>query len=174
MTNPLDPVWEAYEAAKNALKVVRRCVTIPSIDADRPLRNTLFHHPQRDECVRRLEKARTELDDLAVLSLAATFERNVRDRVIDAGARLSEARPIDVGAALARLFESESEFWRVEDIVKVFESVVGDAGVSDAMMIRRYRDWVAHGRNPKKPPGSRVTPKLAFDRLSDFLTKLQP
>ncbi len=36
--------------------------------------------------------------------------------------------------------------------------------------VRHYRNWVAHGR--REAPTNNVTPKMAFDRLSEFLAVL--
>jgi hypothetical protein len=44
--------------------------------------------------------------------------------------------------------------------------------VEEVHQVRRYRNWVAHGRRDQ--PRDRVHPQLAYDRLTRFLAILMP
>lgn len=35
--------------------------------------------------------------------------------------------------------------------------------------VLKYRNWVAHGKNPKNPAPVNVTPKMAYDRLEKVI-----
>jgi hypothetical protein len=48
------------------------------------------------------------------------------------------------------------------------ESSAANFFVEEVSQVRRYRNWVAHGRRPEKKPFMLV-PKDAFDRLMAFL-----
>jgi uncharacterized protein YutE (UPF0331/DUF86 family) len=42
--------------------------------------------------------------------------------------------------------------------------------ITQVDQVRDYRNWVAHGR--RDAPANNITPKLAYERLSDFLAAL--
>ncbi|MCX7045833.1 MAG: hypothetical protein NTX50_10175, partial [Candidatus Sumerlaeota bacterium] len=60
--NSLDAIYDAYFTTAAALKVVERCVTLKSINEERPFRNTRFHKIPREENIELLEKAKEECD----------------------------------------------------------------------------------------------------------------
>jgi hypothetical protein len=81
MPNPLDPIWDAHLTAQDALKVVRRCVTVPGIDRARAFSNTRYDGLTDQQYIDLLDAAQTEVNDSAVLSLYATFEARFRDHI---------------------------------------------------------------------------------------------
>jgi hypothetical protein len=44
--------------------------------------------------------------------------------------------------------------------------------VEQVSQVRRYRNWVAHGRRNRDMENDRVTPKMAFQRLKEFMDVL--
>ncbi len=38
--------------------------------------------------------------------------------------------------------------------------------------ILKYRNWVAHGRNPNHLPSMNITPQMAYERLDDVISIL--
>jgi hypothetical protein len=38
--------------------------------------------------------------------------------------------------------------------------------------VRQYRNWVAHGRRERDLDMNHVTPRMAYDRLRNFLAEL--
>jgi hypothetical protein len=118
---------------------------------------------------RRVEEA---LDDLAVLVLFSVFEAIVRDLIeaqvqpeVDALRHPTLVKAgKDVIDALA-----EGSFFRVLEPYKLTDSDL----VERVNQVRRFRNWVAHGRRPDKKPNALVTPAEAHDRLTRFLALLR-
>lgn len=63
---------------------------------------------------------------------------------------------------------AEGSFFRV---LQPFKDVDANL-VEEVNQVRRYRNWVAHGRGGEEP--ANVTPSIAYDRLQRFLEKIQP
>ena len=170
MSNPLDPIWDAYQTSRNALKVVRRCATLPDLDAQRPFRNTRFHGLSEQDCVQQLDEAEAELDDLAVLSLYAAFEARLREHVCRQADLLRGATSPagKFASALADLFEDHCEEARMDRVVALFRHAVGENLVAQVGHIRVFRHWVAHGRRGQNRPD--VAPLFAYRTLSEFLS----
>jgi hypothetical protein len=169
MSNPLDPIWDAYETARFALKVVRRCVTVTGIDKARALSNTRFHGLPEQQCIDLVDVAQTELDDSVILSLYATFEARLRDHVSKHATLLHAAQQPspDFGVALAVSFSNYCDANRMDDLTDLFVAVVGQAIIAQIGNIRTYRHWLAHGRRWAQPPT--VSPVFAYQTLTAFL-----
>jgi hypothetical protein len=56
-------------------------------------------------------------------------------------------------------------------LMEKYKPSVGSDLIEMVNQVRRYRNWVAHGRRGDLPPD--VTPRLAYDRLSEFLKALR-
>lgn len=170
--NPLDPIFDAYSTARDALKVVSRCATSPDVDEDRPFRRTRFHNHPEEVNLNLLSAARAELDDLTVLSLYATFENCIREHVAGHGQRLqAAAAPTGFESALrARFEEWASESFRMDHAVKLFESAVGEDLIGQIGQVRVYRHWIAHGRGQGPAPPS-IEPIMVYKIVTAFLVK---
>jgi hypothetical protein len=174
MPNPLDPIWDAHLTARAALKVARRCVIAPGINRVRAFSNTRFNGLADPQCFDLLDRAQTEVDDSAVLSLYATFEATLRDHVAQQAHHLYAAQQPTAafGVALAILFMDICERSRMDDLAALFVSAVGQVLVAQVGNIRAYRHWLAHGRRWSQPPN--VTPLFAFSTLTAFLQATGP
>ena len=110
------------------------------------------------------------LDDFAVLILFSVFESVVRAQVLseveDEKSRLRHALIIQIVTDAADEIEHGS-FYRV---LQVFKELDADL-IEEVNQVRRYRNWVAHGRRTAKPAA--VDPETAFRRLKDFLEVLE-
>lgn len=107
------------------------------------------------------------LDDLAVLVLFSVFEAQLRDRVAkavkkEASALRHHALQLAAGELLQRI--EEGSFFRVLEPFKALDPDL----VEQVNQVRRYRNWVAHGR--REAPPAQVGPPEAFRRLDRFLT----
>jgi hypothetical protein len=107
-----------------------------------------------------------DLDDLCVLLLFSVFEAAIRERVLaEVEAELPPLRHL----ALRRAFEEMKEgiehgsFFRVLDPYKDLDADL----IEQVNQVRRYRNWVAHGRRTEQP--AVVNPTTAYDRLKRFL-----
>lgn len=114
-----------------------------------------------------------EFDDLAVLVLFAVFESLVRDHL---GAEI-RAEIEEKGISHALLLDSfedlehrvgEGSFFRILEPYKSRDTHL----VEEVNQVRRYRNWVAHGRRGTRP--ERVSPQTAYDRLGRLWDLLGP
>jgi hypothetical protein len=112
-----------------------------------------------------------DLDDLCVLLLFSVFESVVRDRLL----REVESESESVHhPAIRKAIESLKDSIAQGSFFRVMEAYKGaDADlIEEVNQVRRYRNWVAHGRSGDKPGG--MEPREAFDRLQRFLASLSP
>lgn len=115
------------------------------------------------------------IDDLAVVVLFSVFESHVRDhlaeRIEPEAVALTEPILKDAAADAMRGVEEGSFYRRVLQPLKEQGRVSADL-VTQVNQVREYRNWVAHGRRSRTAELNVVTPKLAFDRLNEFLAVL--
>jgi hypothetical protein len=110
-----------------------------------------------------------DLDDLAVVVLFSVFEALVRQRVLDEPAEEEPSlrhRALRLAAAETRQRIAEGSFFHV---LEPFKDEHADL-VEEVNQVRRYRNWVAHGRRGEQP--LLLDARKAFDRLSRFLEVL--
>lgn len=136
---------------------------------------------ERDNVLRGLKSAETdagaqrvlsELDDLAVLVLFSVFESNVRDwaetQIKPEADALRHPLLVKAKADVLDLI-AEGSFFR---ILESYKSVADHDLVEQVNQIRRYRNWVAHGRRTDRKPDAHVGPRQAYDRLKALTTAL--
>jgi hypothetical protein len=169
----LQEAWEWYVATLESLqRVVRLAIHWDSLSWDGPLgRDSQLQlvesHILRNEAL----LARQPLDDLAILVLFSVFESIVREAVFDQAKpdldRLKHPAMKKAGQDALEAIE-EGSFYRVLEPYKS----EGHANLIEQInQIRRYRNWVAHGRRGK--PDTGVNPRMVFDRLRQFLDLIQ-
>jgi hypothetical protein len=110
-----------------------------------------------------------DLDDLCVLLLFSVFEAMMRERVLaEVEAELPPLRHVAIKRALDEMKEGieHGSFFKV---LEPYKAVDADL-IEQVNQVRRYRNWVAHGRRTEQP--SAVDPSTAYDRLKRFLDHL--
>ena len=166
--NSINQVFSTYETLKDSIKVTRRSID-KSIDV---LHNkTLFFAEQKDKTMNQISLVETELDDIMILSLFASFERELRvsvQNIIDLS--VNKSNPIII--KFIELTSESIERWAIKDIIDAFEGIVDENIRSKTKQIYEYRNWVAHGKNPDKLPSTRTDPKVVFITLSDFASQV--
>jgi hypothetical protein len=170
--NTLDEAWRWYQSADRQVRLLKRL-------ADRhwnelPWSGILG----RDDRFRSLRAADLSeesntilkpLDDLAVLVLFSVFEMLVRERVLrDMKPEAARLQHLALKHAVEEAEEgiAEGSFFRV---LEPFKKLNPDL-VEQVNQVRRYRNWVAHGRRGEHP--FFVTPHSAYERLARFLALL--
>jgi hypothetical protein len=135
---------------------------------DGPLgKDDTFKEVESDRIVEGAVFCLDHLDDFAVLILFSVFESIVRDRVLS---DISEERSRLTHALLIKLVDDSIQdvesgsFFRV---LEVFKSAKTPDLVEEVNQVRKYRNWVAHGRRTDRPEA--VDPETAFSRLKRFL-----
>jgi hypothetical protein len=107
-----------------------------------------------------------DLDDLCVLLLFSVFEATIRERVLrDVEAELPTLRHVAIKRAVTEMREGieNGSFYKVLEPYKIDDADL----VEEVNQVRRYRNWVAHGRRTDQPAA--VNPTTAYDRLKRFL-----
>jgi hypothetical protein len=107
-----------------------------------------------------------DLDDLCVVLLFSVFEATVRENVLT---EIEASLPGELHPAVQQAVELMQEAVEHGSFFKVLEPYKPtDANLVEAVnQVRRYRNWVAHGRRGTQP--SAVKPEVAYERLQRFL-----
>src|SRR5262245_35876056 len=107
------------------------------------------------------------MDDLAVLVLFSVFESEVR-KVLAAEIKKEITEKNVSHSVLLNAVEdliSQVEEGSFFEILEPFKALDHDL-VEEVNQVRKYRNWVAHGKRGKRPPS--VDPRSAYDRLNRF------
>ena len=112
------------------------------------------------------------LDDLAIVVLFSVFEAAIRGHV----KQEVEAEAAGIVHPVLRK-QVEDALWVVNEgsfarILEPYKSQGYADLIEEVNQVRRYRNYVAHGRRGDQPAS--VTPPAAFDRLTRFLTAVIP
>lgn len=163
----LEAAWAWYETTRRHATLFGR-LTRPDYWLSLPL--------DRDDRFKALDPAQVRaqvdaglpfLDDLAVVVLFSVFESVVRDeavRLLRLGRSPADHPVVRNTLAGAEDALREGSFFRVLD---AFKGPVDVALVEHVNQVRKYRNWVAHGR--RGTPDANVGPRDAYDRLRAFL-----
>jgi hypothetical protein len=167
MSNPLDPIMAWHGVALDSMRITSRVLEKEIGLAIAP--KHIFYGQPTSECLERVEEAKAQVADLAVLALVATFERGVRD-FLGALPRNSTPGGNPVDEAVRKELLGDLEYWNLSDrILRVFGNQVPATVIGQVRQIIEYRNWIAHGRSESKPPSARVVPQFAYRTLSEFL-----
>ncbi len=112
-----------------------------------------------------------DLDDLGVLLMFSVFEANVRDKAwTDVKDSLTKPLHPAVDHAITEL-RKDIETGSFGRVTEMYKNVDHDL-VERVNQVRRYRNWVAHGRRRSDEQPHSVTPEEAYERLVDFLKRM--
>lgn len=167
MTELLDRVWSWYESVCDSISAAAYLVENAPGRIPPSLK---FADLAPEAALDTLGQTQKEIEDHAVLALFAVFERSILDHLVST-ARNVEGR---LASALERRMVSEGlkdlDRWRLGDVLDVYKVRIDSRLVGDVKQVKRYRDWVAHGR--RSPVPTQMNPKTAYDRLSEFVRAL--
>ncbi len=172
MISSLEDAWGWYQSVLSLTQVMGRLGSKywQSLPWDGPMgRDNRLRPLEATEIAEKAKAVLQDLEDLGVLVLFSVFESIVRNRALaDVAAEshsLSHPALLHAVKALSDAIENGS-------VSKVLEAYKGlDANlVEEVNQMRRYRNWVAHGRRGKQPDA--VTPETARDRLGRFLAQM--
>jgi hypothetical protein len=110
-----------------------------------------------------------DLDDLAVLLMFSVFEARVRDQ---AWSDIKDSLPSSLHPAVSHALQElqqDIESGSFGKVTQAFKSMDVNL-VEEVNQVRRYRNWVAHGRHGTQPAA--ITPETAYDRLTRFLKRM--
>jgi len=158
-------VFSVYEALKDSIKITRRSINHEMYSLHN---RTIFWGEQKTEMLERLSGTVEELDDIMILSLFASFERELRvfiQNIVDGNINKS-TRTIE---RITSLTTDSIERWTVNDMVEAFSDIVDENLRGKVKQIYEYRNWVAHGKNQSRLPSARTDPKTVQITLIDFI-----
>jgi hypothetical protein len=168
----LDDAWRWYESARRLARTMRRLGenhwnNLPwggDLGRDNQLKDLTSA-----EILDGSQTVLDDLDDLCVLLLFSVFEATIRERVLEeVEAELPPLRHVAIRRALDEMKEGikHGSFFKVLEPHKDLDAHL----IEEVNQVRRYRNWVAHGRRTEQPAA--VSPPTAYDRLKRFLDLL--
>jgi hypothetical protein len=168
----LAAAWRWYELARELARTMGRLGekhwnNFPW-DGDLGRDNHLNHLTSAD-ILNASQTVLDDLDDLCVLLLFSVFEATIRERVLaEVEAELPPLHHVAIKRALDEMKEGieHGSFFKVLEPYKDMDADL----IEQVNQVRRYRNWVAHGRRTSQPAG--VNPTTAYERPTRFLDRL--
>ena len=168
----LNEAWSWYETTIRALEVTHRLGDLywDGLPWDGRLgKEERFKEVKGSWLAKAADQGMKELDDLAIVLFFSIFESIVRERIrgeVDVE-RQTLIHPVLKNAAERTDQELDrGSFHRVLELLKTYDHNL----VEQVRQVRRYRNWVSHGRRGRAP--MELNPKSAHERLSEFLACL--
>lgn len=169
----LDEAWQWYESTRRQLKLIQRLGRnywdeLPW--SGRMGQDQMLSLLEEQAIVQETTFGLAHLDDLAIVVLFSVFESQVRLHVlegIEAERQRIQNRAIRQAVEDALDKVAEGSFFHV---LQPFKDPHADL-VEHVNQVRRYRNWVAHGKAGAKPEN--VEPHIAYERLRSFLALLE-
>lgn len=176
MTAPLDEAWNWYDAARESARALRLLggKFWDDLSADHPVsRNSRLKELTGRQVAGWADTMLAELDDLGVLLPFSAFEGILRDRTA-ADVRAELAATYSRHPAVTQALEELLEAVQRGSAAKVIAAYkpLNHTLAEEVNQVRRYRNWVAHGRRGRAE--TRLTPEDAYDRLRRFLAAIDP
>lgn len=167
-SNTIDDIWRSYQITLDCLKIAKRSIVNNDIGS---LEKTGFIGFHQDEAKRQIMESRANADDYVILSLWAAFERVLLLYVQSESNRILTGATTHFTYSVHQKIDDEIEYWRVDDILNIFKSIISSDLIGQAKQVKKYRDWVAH-KNIKKGSPQNVPPQTAYIILSEILRQL--
>lgn len=141
-------------------------------EADSPLgRDELVRTSDPNDLHTSSEAALDQLNDFAVFVLFSGFEAEVRRLILEdtRAERVAVTHPaLTYWIGRAETAIEEGSFYTLLESIK---SPQWHNEREQVNQVRKYRNWVAHGRRGTKPDN--VTPNQAYERLTQLLTQFR-
>ena len=174
--NTLEDAWKWYQEAKLQVGLVRRLAA--AYWQELPWQGGLgrddrFQGLERKKLEEDAQSTLAQMEDLAVLVLFSVFESQVRERLAAELRREVRDKSVSHAVLLQAVDDliqqvEEGSFFKVLSPFKPLDHNL----VEEVNQVRRYRNWVAHGKRGKKPP--EVDPRMAYERLDRFWKLINP
>jgi len=177
MIGTLEDAWRWYEAVKELVGMMDRMGRrYWNEDTENLTLRDVLHKDNQFRTVEAetirdfVQLVEEDLDDLVVLLLFSVFEANVRQKTLDEIQEEIESPPrhlvLKKAVADAREAVEHGSFGRLTESYKELDPNVK----TQVDQVRRYRNWVAHGRRGLIK--NNVDPQSALARLEQFLRLL--
>lgn len=161
-------VFASYETIRDSMKIARRSVNRRAATLQS---GTVFLGRRQDEAIEQLGVVAEEFDEIMVLSLFAAFERELRLSLQTAVYDNVQKTSLTIQRTAEESVQS-IERWTIGDMVDLLQDVVPSQLRGSVKQLHEYRNWVAHGKNPDRPPSVRTDPKATYFILEDFINSV--
>ncbi len=175
LSNPLPHIHDVFLSVAESLKLSRIVLSntpTASLTAKAPTLAHKLHSPNAQQWLKSMQK---ETEDLFILQLWASFERFLRQYLQQKGRVLQQQLPVELGEALYDFFAKEVEFWKPEAMLDILKASLFQDSEDNrkllgyAKQVLKYRDWIAHGRNPDKLPPAVINIEMAYQHLNSIV-----
>ena len=161
----VESVFSVYETMKDSFRVTRRSI---AKEVSFLQKGTSFIGEENSVALSKIDDAEKELDDIMILALFASFERELRTSIQKSlDSNTTKANP--TVEKLLILTEDSIERWTVKDMIDALSDIVDENTRSQTKQIYEYRNWVAHGKNKDKLPSIRTDPSTVETVLTAFM-----
>jgi len=100
--------------------------------------------------------------DLFIIDFFAAFERLLRDRLSASVVSQDD----ELSQRLSEIILRESEYIKIEYLLDILKNFTDPQRVGLIKQIKRYRDWIAHGRKPlSQSPAKPVDIYIVFEAI---------
>ena len=168
----LQEAWTWYETTIRAFKVTQRLGDLywDGLPWDGPLgKEDQFKAVEGDWLAEAADQGMKEFHDLAIVLFFSIVESIVRERIrgeVDVERQTLRDPVLKSAAERTDQELDRGSFHRVLELLKTYDHNL----VEQVRQVRRYRNWVSHGRRGRAP--MELNPKSAHERLSEFLACL--
>lgn len=171
--NTLDDAWRWYQATKRSSTLVRRLARKhwgAWTESSTLARDDHFRNVDQDQLSQETELAEDHLEDFAVFVLFSVFEGEVRELVLDRTAHERAALRHPALTNWGKELEESLRQGSFGNLLKAIKTLELNDLIEQVNQIRKYRNWVAHGRRGDRQES--VTPPDAYRRLRALLDAL--
>lgn len=127
-----DEIQKRYELTERLFKLLRKNAAI---------RDEILREPEH---LSDTDDALEFVKDLFIIDFFAAFERLLRDRLLMSVV----SREDELSHRLTEIIHKESEYIKIEYLLDILKNFADPQQVGLIKQIKRYRDWIAHGRKP--------------------------
>jgi len=165
----IDEIYTSYLILKDSVRVTKRTIdkNISSVH-----NRTIFIANESTKSFKTINDSFEVFEDLTVLSLFATFERELRSFLIEKIDILKNIQPNDLALKIFEHSSKEIEWWKIEEIISIFDFCIEPHKIGIIKQILQYRNWIAHGKNPNKLPSAKIDSKTTYEKLKNFMEEV--
>lgn len=165
---PLEMVWNTYTATRDCIALAERL----GQDRLEVFIGTNFIGLSSLEMKERMESCQIQSGDYAILAMWSVFESFVMDYLRDKGSILQRAHPEALSRRLHVRFQYTIRYWRIEDVLDILKGIVDPELIGKAKEIKKYRDWLAH-RDQQRKPDKTTGAEFAYQILSRIMETIR-
>jgi hypothetical protein len=166
----IDEVFSVYKYLKDSIRVTKRTI---QKDLFRLHNRTLFLTELKDNINSQMDFASDELEDIMILALFASFERELRIS-IQSQVASNLSTESNILLKIRETIDDGIEHWAVNDIIDLFKGEVTEEVLGTTKQIYEYRNWVAHGKNKDKLPSKKNTDvRITYQTLISFIDQVK-